>query len=118
KQEARDRKPEEMVFPEQPVLSKEPYYGRAWPKTKMAVEPGYVCHGRLFFEELNSERYGWEVGLFQPMLSSLYFYKDLALLPMHAFTHPQRCYDCSAGKCLPGDPVPYLLYPPELTVTG
>src|SRR5205814_4005473 len=89
-----------------------------WPKKKMAVEPGYVCHKRLLFEEPNAERYGWEFGLFQPILSSLYFYKDLALLPMHVMTHPQRCYDCSAGKCLPGDSVPYLLYPPELTVTG
>ena len=29
-----------------------------------------------------------------------------------------HCYDCSAGKCLPGDPVPLLLYPPELSITG
>lgn len=118
RQEARERKPEELVFPEEPVLSKEPYYGRDWPKVKMVVEPHFVCHGRLHFEELNTERYGWELGVLQPLLSSLDFYKNVALLPYHVMTYPCRCYDCSSGKCLPGDPVPLMLYPPDLTVTG
>jgi hypothetical protein len=95
-----------------------PYYGRDWPKMRMLVEPHYVCHRRLHFEELNSERYGWEAGVFQPFLSAAYFYKDVAFFPMRAFSDPCRCYDCNSGKCLPGDPVPYLLYPPEITATG
>src|SRR5207237_7789729 len=103
---------------EEPVLSKEPYYGRTWPRSKMVVEPHFVCHGRLEFEDLNTERYGWEFGVLQPLISTANFYKDVALLPFHYFTHPCRCYDCSAGKCLPGDPVPLLLYPPEFTLTG
>ena len=118
KQEARERKPEDLVFPDEPVLSKDPYYGRDWPRTKMVVEPHFVCHSRLYFEELNAERYGWEVGVFQPLISSLAFYKDLVLMPMHAFDYPCRTYDSSAGKCLPGDPVPLILYPPDITLTG
>jgi hypothetical protein len=118
-QEARERKPEELVFPEEPVLSKEPYYGRGWKKTmNMKVEPHFVCHGRLEFEQINSERYGWEFGVLQPVISTLNFYKDVALMPFHYFTQPCRTYDCSSGKCLPGDPVPLLIYPPEFTVTG
>jgi hypothetical protein len=118
RQEARERRPEELVFPEEPALSKEPYYGRDWPKSRMLVEPHFVCHKRLYFEELNADRYGWEIGPFQPLISGLQFYKDVALLPYHIGTDPCRCYDCSKGKCLPGDPVPLLLYPPELSVTG
>src|SRR5207253_826419 len=118
RQEARERKPEELVFPEEPVLSKEAYYGRNWPKAKMVVEPHYVCHGNLLFEQLNADRYGWELGNLQPLASTLMFYKNVVLLPYHAFTYPCRCCDCSAGKCLPGDPVPLLLYPPDLTLTG
>ncbi len=117
-QEARERKPEALVFPEQPVLAKEPYRGRDWPRTRMVVEPHYVCHGRLHFEQLNAERYGWDLGFFQPFVSLACFYKDVVLLPYHTFTDPCRCYDCNAGKCLPGDPVPLLLYPPELSLTG
>ena len=26
--------------------------------------------------------------------------------------------DCGTGYCLPGDPVPFLIYPPRLTVRG
>jgi hypothetical protein len=82
------------------------------------VEPGYVCYRRLYFEDLNSERYGWEVGPLQPFLSAAIFYKDLALWPYHIGTRPCQRYECSAGYCLPGDPVPYLLYPIEWSVTG
>ena len=42
----------------------------------------------------------------------------MLFLPYHIGTQPCRCYECSAGYCLPGDPVPYLLYPPELSLSG
>ena len=38
---------------------------------------------------------------------------DVALCPYH-FGDPCRETDCSAGHCLPGDPVPYGCYPPEI----
>lgn len=120
RQEALDRSPQERIeFPEEPELTKEPYYGRDWPMQKRCVEPIYVCHKRLYFEEVNAERHAWELaGVFQPVLSAAIFFKDVALLPFHLGTDPCRCYDCSAGKCLPGDPVPYLWYPPELSASG
>jgi hypothetical protein len=40
------------------------------------------------------------------------------LYPYHQFTDPCRMFDSSAGYCLPGDPVPYKLYPEGLSVTG
>lgn len=118
KQERRKYKKDELTFPEQPVLSREAYRGRNWDKTKMCVESHFVVHRRLFFEELNAERYGWEVGLFQPLLSASIFYKDVFFLPYHLWTDPCRCYETNAGKCHPGDPVPLLWYPPELSISG
>ena len=83
------------------------------------VEPNYVCHGRLFFEQPNFERYGWDLG---PVDSD----RGIAGLttttwrcfPTRSGTDPFRCYDCSAGNCLPGDPTPFYLYPEEFSVTG
>jgi hypothetical protein len=119
RQEARDNTPpERLTFPEEPVLSRNPYYGRAWPLSKMFVEPAYVCHRRLFFEQRNLERYGWDLGIFAPFISGATFFADVAFLPYKIATQPCRHFECSAGKCLPGDPVPFLIRPPELSLTG
>ena len=119
RQEGRERTPPEPIeFPEVPVLSKESYApGRTWEPICHYVEPNYVCYKKLLFEEKNSERYGWDLGIIQPAVSAGAFYWDMFFLPYHAFTAPGRP-ECSAGYRLPGDPVPYLLYPPELSVTG
>jgi hypothetical protein len=37
---------------------------------------------------------------------------------MHCFNDPCRKNESSAGYCLPGDPTPYLCYPPGITLTG
>jgi hypothetical protein len=107
-----------IQFPEEPILSKEPYTPRVFPPNTEQVEPHYVCYKRLYFEDLNSERYGWDLGFIQPFVSAGIFFWDVATLPYHMGTEPCRCYECSAGYCLPGDPVPYLIYPPELSLTG
>ena len=82
------------------------------------VEPSYVCHGRLYFEQINSERYGWNIGVLQAPFSGLRFFWDSFLLPYHLATRPCERVECSTGKCLPGDATPLALYPPELSVTG
>jgi hypothetical protein len=107
-----------LTFPDEPVLSKDAYAGRAWPEYTLIVEPNFVAHKRLLFEQINAERYGWDLGVIDPPLSASLFFADVALAPYHAFTDPFRCCDTGAGYCLPGDPVPYLLYPPEYSLTG
>jgi hypothetical protein len=109
---------ERLEFPEEAPLSLEKYLARNWPCSSLIVEPQYVFYGRMYFEDYNSERYGWDLGFIQPFVSAALFYKDLALLPYHFGSDPCRTYECSAGYCLPGDSVPYLCYPPELSVTG
>jgi hypothetical protein len=121
RQQGRDEGlPDPIQFPDESIglVAKGPYLGRHFAQRDMLVEPSYVCYGRLFFEDQNSERYGWDLGFFQPFLSAGIFYWDLATLPYRFWTNPCRWYECSAGYCLPGDPVPYLIYPPELSVTG
>ena len=42
----------------------------------------------------------------------------IKLLPHNFASYPCRRFDTSAGQCRPGDPVPYIVYPPEFTGTG
>jgi hypothetical protein len=119
RQEAKERPiPERVMFPEEPIVGRGPYVARAFPTRDMLAEPYYVCYKRLYFEDLNTERYGWDLGFIQPFVSAGKFYADLAILPYKFWTNPLRCYECNSGYCLPGDPVPYLLYPPQLSMTG
>lgn len=84
---------------------------RTWPCLVANVEPAYVCYHRLWFEQRNSERYGWDCGILHPLLATGLFYTDVALLPLRGATLPYRCFDGSAGDPLPGDPVPFRWHP-------
>jgi hypothetical protein len=108
----------QFVNPDYPPVSKEKFLVRSWEPLAEWVEPPYVCYRRLYFEQINSERYGWDLGLGHPLLSAGIFYWDVAWLPYHAFTEPFRRYECNTGYGLPGDPMPLLLYPPELNLPG
>ncbi len=73
----------------------------------------------LLFEQPNFERGGWDLGILTPVANLGAYYYDLALLPYHALDEALSTkIDCSAGKCLPGDPTPFYLYPEEFSVTG
>jgi hypothetical protein len=90
-----------------------------YPPAQAVLEPGYVVHRRLHFEEKNAERYGWDLGIIQPLVSAAYFYKDVLLWPNSlASGVAYGFWDTNMGKCLPGSPTPYMLYPPGLTITG
>jgi hypothetical protein len=91
----------------------------SYPPAVEYAEPAFVVHRRLHFEEKNAERYGWDLGIIQPFVSTAAFYKDVLLWPNSLASGCEvGFWDTSAGKCLPGTPVPYYLYPPGLTVTG
>jgi hypothetical protein len=109
---------EPVTFPESPVLSTDVYNGRAFEPRKITVAPNYTVYRRLLFQQNNFERYGWDLGILGPPLSAVAFLYDFVMLPYHLGTDPHRCMDSNAGYCLPGDPVPLLLYPEELSLTG
>src|SRR5207253_9042191 len=91
---------------------------RLYVQRAMLVEPHYVCYGRLFFEEKNTERYGWELGPLTPIWLTGKFFVDVGAWPYKVFSFPRLRYDSSAGQCLPGDWVPLMAYPHPLSVTG
>jgi hypothetical protein len=119
RQELKNTRPgDRQIYPDEPILTREKYYGRNWQARTCYVEPNYLCYKRLLFEQTNFERYGWDLGPLTVPASVLAFYGDTIALPYHAFTDPFRCCECNAGYCLPGDPVPLLLYPPQLSGSG
>ena len=107
-----------IAFPAAPPLSTESYQTRQFAPTVCLAEPSYVVYRRLYFEEKNTERYGWNIGLLQPTISTLVFFRDVLLFPHNFAAFPCRRFETNAGQCQPGDPVPYKWYPPELTATG
>ncbi len=113
-------KPSKVLDPKKAPPTPPPYQSRTGttPPMRMLLEPGYVVHRRLYFEERNAERYGWDLGLVQPVVSLAYFYKDVLLYPAKLGSNRRERYDTNAGKYLPGAPVPYYLYPPEITLAG
>jgi hypothetical protein len=112
------RSKERIIFPAEPPITKAPFEIRHWPAGQMGVEPYYVVHGRLLFEQKDFERGIWDLGVLTPAVCLGKFWWDAALLPYHLGTRPCEQYDTSAGKCLPGDPTPLYLYPEELSLTG
>ncbi len=120
RQEKRDRSPAErnITFPDEVTLDTEPYPGRMWPQQFLYVEPNYLIYKRLYFEERNSERYGWDLGPLSPFVSAGYFYRDVILFPYRCGIDICRHHETNAGFCLPGDPVPYNLYPLERSYTA
>jgi hypothetical protein len=119
RQEAKDGgRQESIVFPDKADLTQESYKGRQFPPTRVLAEPAYIVYEPLFFEDRNSERFGWELGPIQPLVSTAIFFKDVFFLPLHCGSAPHRCWETNAGQCKPGDPVPYTWYPPEVTWTG
>jgi hypothetical protein len=119
RQEGREAVPKQAtVFPDERRVTDEPYAPREFPSQVALVEASYVNYKRLYFQDVNSERYGWELGFAQPALSAGRFFVDLGLVPYRFASRPFDCIESSAGYCLPDSPVPYLIYPPELSVTG
>jgi hypothetical protein len=114
----RQRAGARAVFPEEPVLSRTPYRPRVFPRLVELVEPSYVCHGRLYFEQPNFERTGYDFGVLQPAIGLGVFYYDAFLLPYHFWTDLKDRTECNVGKCLPGDPAPLRIPRERFSVTG
>jgi hypothetical protein len=113
----------DLVFPPLAVVnpSGAPYQPKSltYEPRKLLIEPGYVVHRRLHFEQMNAERGGWDLGPLSTVVSVGQFYRGVLLWPAKlASGCTSGFWDTNAGKCLPGSPTPYYLYPPNLTVTG
>lgn len=105
-------------FPEKIPVSKEKFQPRQFKEMVETIEPSFVMHRRLLFEQPNFDRHGWELGNLQPGISTLRFVYDVVAMPYHKWTRPLDKWDSSAGKCLPGDATPLFLYREQLSFTG
>ncbi|AWM39501.1 hypothetical protein GobsT_21650 [Gemmata obscuriglobus] len=113
----------EFEFPALPVVSPAgvAYQPKtlAYPASKLTIEPLYVVHRRLHFEQRNFERAGWDLGPMTTLVSAGKFYRDVLLWPAGLVSGcTYGFWDTNAGKCLPGSPTPLYLYPPNLTCGG
>jgi hypothetical protein len=118
-QEFRNRN-ERAEFPRDADLVRpgESQQARYFPPTASFFVPDAVCYNPLYFEEKNTERYGWDAGVFQPFLSTANFYKDLVCLPYNMGSmHPYAC-EFNTGYYKPGDAVPLFTYVPAFSVKG
>ena len=107
------------LFPEYEPLSRETSLPpRMFPRSSTWAEPNVVCHGRLYFEQPNMERTGWDFGYLSIPLSAGVFCYDMVMFPYHYGTDPCNRYDCNVGKCMPGDNTPFLLYREPWSLSG
>jgi hypothetical protein len=120
RQEARDRN-ERAEFPKDPEVATngQTYHpGRAWPARSTFLVPYVVCYNPLYFEEKNTERYGWDWSIFQPIVSTGAFYADVIIFPYNFGVQPCWDCECNSGYALPGDPMPYHFYLPPFSWKG
>jgi hypothetical protein len=131
RQEAKEVGDPPALFPEEIPLSKKKITVQSYPRIDptsptearvglltMEVEPSYVCHRRLLFEQPNFERIGYDFGILQPGLHMTTFYYDLAMSPYHFWSNLSNRGECNIGKCLPGDPAPFTVPIERFSVTG
>ena len=120
RQEARNRN-ERAEFPKRVELGGqgEVYHpGRPWKPTTTFLVPYVVCYNPLYFEEKNTERYGWDWSIFQPIVSTAAFYADVVIFPYNFGVQPCWECECNAGYGLAGDPMPYYFYLPPFSWKG
>ena len=109
---------DKAIFPVEPIVTKQVYQARQFAPMHETVEPGYVLHGRLYFEQPNFERGLWNLGVAQPVVCLGVFAYDLVMYPYHFSTNLQDRADGNVGKCLPGDPAPFRVPIERFSVTG
>ncbi len=78
-----------------------------------------LCHKPLYFEEVQLERYGHEIGpILQPLVSTAHFFGNIAVLPYKMGIHPPHECQYSLGYYRPGDCAPYMLPPVPISLRG
>ena len=77
---------------------------RPWVASSFYWEAPGSAHYPLYFEEINLERYGYNYGHLQPLVSAAHFFATIPLLPYEMTVHPCHEEIYSLGYYRPGDP--------------
>ena len=83
---------------------------RAWASQCYCWEAPALCHGPLYFEETNLERYGYSQNCLrtvQPLVSSAHFFGTTVMLPYLMVAEPERECVYTLGEYRPGSCVPF-----------
>ena len=92
---------------------------RNWLASCFSYQASAICHKPLYFEEVQLERYGHTAGpVRQPIISSVHFVANLALLPYHMGINPPMECQYSLGYYRPGSCAPWMIQPFPLSARG
>lgn len=89
------------------VIDQRGRYG--WVSPRLSAHTAYVRYRPLYFEEINLERYGYNFGCVQPLVSAVQFYGTLPILPYKMYDSPPCSYDINlefAPAATAAPPVP------------
>ncbi len=92
---------------------------RGWANSLYQWQAPVLCHKRLYFEEVNLERYGYRtLGPLQPVLSGAHFFGAVLALPYNlTAANPCECV-YTLGHYRPGSEVPRQIYWPKRSAIG
>lgn len=97
----------------------ESYAGRQFIPSAVEWKASGLCHKPLYFEDVQLERYGHEVGpVLQPLLSSAHFFGNMLILPYKMGIHPPGECQYSLGYYRPGNCAPYMIQPFPFSLRG
>lgn len=110
---------ESWNIPERCGTGYDPLEGRNFvPSTIQWAAPG-LCHKPLYFEQVQLERYGHEIGpVLQPILGTAHFFGNIPLLPYKMGIHPPWECQYPLGYYRPGNCAPYMLQPIPWSLRG
>jgi len=104
--------------PECPI-ERTAFVPRSWSQTDYAWTASALCHKPLYFEDLQTERYGHTWGPFlQPIFSAGHFFVNIPLLPYNMGVDPPHECIYTLGFYRPGSCAPYMIDPFPLSVRG
>ncbi len=93
--------------------------GRSFQPSAIQWKASGLCHKPLYFEEVQLERYGHEIGpVLQPLVSTAHFFGNIAVLPYKMGIHPPNECQYALGYYRPGDCAPYMLPPVPISLRG
>ena len=107
------------IFPQECMLSDEPFRPRNFAKTTFTWKASALCHKPLYFEQVGVERYGHTWGPFlQPVVSSAHFFGSVIMLPYKMGVEPP--WECvyALGYYRPGSCAPYTVGPVPISLRG
>jgi hypothetical protein len=116
--------PDEVRLPHAPdaeAAAPDGMWTRGWAHSNYHWEATGQCHGPLYFEQVNLERYGYaptRSRFGQSILSGAHFFSSVFILPYRLGAEP--VYECqyTLGHYRPGSCVPYRFERPPLDWKG